>query len=202
MKKLLENKFGLKSLLESIPMGEARFSHRHRHDTNGVEGAARVADRHLALMARTGLRAAEMAWALDVSIDEIEVQLKTLSLRLGGKCSAARFVSDDDNETPAVRCKGKSSLRHDPDHPARPLLLDRALGALGGRIILVRGKIYLDGILANFRDLVIAAAAQGVEIHYPGLRPLPAAFHTGPSKSEGCRRKNSPPSLMSVHVPY
>jgi len=84
----------------------------------------------------------------------------------------------------------------------REPLLEQAINVLGGRIIPVGQTIYLNGISASFRDLVIAAAAQGVEIPYPGLRPLSAAFHTGPSGLGDRRRKKTASSDLSIHVPY
>ncbi|NQU69146.1 MAG: hypothetical protein HQ514_01275 [Rhodospirillales bacterium] len=172
-------------------MHDAKFVHQGWGDTGSVENPSRVVDRRLALMVRTGLRAAEMAWALEISINEIEAQLKTLSVQLGGDHRAVSSVSD---KTPDVL---PGSV-----HPARPPLLDHAIAALGDRIVLFKGEIHLDGRPANFRDLVVAAAAEGIKIHYPGLQPLPAAFHTGPSKSVARRRPKAPPSLMSIHVPY
>lgn len=172
-------------------MHDAEFVHPGWGGRGSVGNPSDVVDRRLALMVRTGLRAAEIAWALEISIDEVEAQLKTLSVQLGGDRRAASSVSDKTcNVLP-------ESVR-----PTRPPLLEHAIAALGSRIILFKGAIHLDGRPANFRDLVVAAAAEGINIHYPGLQPLPAAFHTGPSKSVARRRPKSPPSLMSIRIPY
>ena len=53
-------------------------------------------DRRLALMVQIGLRPAEIAWALEMSIDNIEVQLKNLSRHLGGHDPVAKSVSDEE----------------------------------------------------------------------------------------------------------
>jgi hypothetical protein len=184
-------KFQLKSQIGSVQMHDAEFVHQGWGHTEDGENPPDVVDRRLALMARTGLRAAEMAWALEISIDEIEAQLKTLSVQLGGDRRAESCVS------------GKTrNVLPGPVRPARPPLLDHAIASLGNRIVLFKGEIHLDGRPANFRDLVVAAAAEGIKIHYPGLQPLPAAFHTGPSKAGARRRPKLPLSLMSIHVPY
>lgn len=152
---------------------------------------AGVVDPRLALMVRTGLRAAEMAWALELSIDEIEVQLKALSVQLGGG-----------RQAPPIDVHKPDDVVPDTDRPIRPPLVERAISVLGGRVTHFRGNTYLDGRVANFRDLAVAVAAEGVEIYYPGLRPLPSAFHTGPSKAGFRRRTKSVRSLMSTHGPF
>lgn len=173
--------------------------HTDNANFGGLANIADVVDRRLALMVRIGLRPAEIAWALEVSIDEIESHLKKLSRQLGGQDHAAKPVSDEE----ASHTDGQTiAIAPAEVQPAREPLLEQAMSALGGRIILVGHKIYLDGVSASFRDLVVAAAAQGVEIPYPGLRPLPAAFHTGPSDLDGRCRKKSATSHLSIHVPY
>lgn len=167
--------------------------------TDGLENLADDVDRRLALMVRMGLRPAEIAWALDVSIDEIEAHLKNLCRQLGGQDPAAKSVSEEEASNTAIQT---IAIAPAEAQPAREPLLEQAVGVLGGRIVLVGQKIYLDGVSASFRDLVVAAAAQGVEIPYPGLRPLPAAFHTGPSELGDRRRKKSASSHLSIHVPY
>ena len=168
--------------------------HNEFVDFDSPETCNNVVDRRLSLMVKIGLRPAEIAWALDVSIDEIEAQLKILSRQLGGQEPPPKSNSGHEEDTGAITSSQA--------HSAREPLLEQAMSVLGRRIILAGSRFYLDGISASFRDLVVAAAAQGVEIPYPGLRPLPAAFHTGPSKSGSGRRKNPAPSFMSIHVPY
>jgi hypothetical protein len=199
MKKELEKEFKFISLPGSMPMGGARVLYQERDDTDGVKDSTCVVDRHLALMVRIGLRPAEMAWALDISIDEIDIRLKTLSAQFRGE---SRSAPSEPDATSAIPVPRSDEFMPGPDHPAGAPVLRQALGALGERVVLAKGEIHLDGKTVNLRDLVIAAAAEGVKIHYPGLRPLPAAFHTGPSKSSGGRRRKSPPSLMSVHFPH
>lgn len=140
-------------------------------------------ERRILQMIRAGLGAAEVAWALERSIDVIEARLKLLSVRFGGEGGRPIAVADgavqpdatEPSENQLPSCSAALPLNVSP--------LAQACLALDGRVEIVDGQTFLDEAPASIRDLVLAAAEDGVEIPYPGLHPLPAAFHGGPSSS-------------------
>ncbi len=154
---------------DSIPMWHGRHADPDHGSVDQDE------ERRILQMIRAGLGAAEVAWALERPIDAIEARLKLLSIRFGGEGGKPK---------PAAHTAAR------PETPAGPVALAlnasplaQASRALDGRVEIIDGRIFLDDAPVSLRDLVLAAAGGGVEIPYPGVHPLPAAFHGGPSIS-------------------
>lgn len=125
-----------------------------------------------------GVPVTTVAWALDRSVEEIAVRFRVL----GGGDTSLRPAPD--RAAPAI---GGHLARREPLPPAAPARPARtspvteAERVFRARLEVRDGLYLLDGRKVSLRELVLAAAADGTDIPYPGIRPLPESFHSGPS---------------------
>ena len=157
--------------------------------------AAGSIDRRFGILARSGLTATDIAWALDRSVEEVEARLGARRDPADGaeepvmaarETAIRRQVFANDNRRAAIHAATPRRRIVRPPSPAR-----LALKALGARAAEIDESYRLDGAPATLRDLVLAAAELGVTIPYPNLIPLPGIYHTGPSGSGGPARKHA-----------
>lgn len=153
-----------------------------------VAPGSRLEAKRILKMVRSGIGLRHMAWALGQPVTTVETRLRILlGMEREGRCRAGK--SRHDRASPMVRTSVPVRSRVPKGQGKRASPRDLALSALPGRAAEIGGALYLDGDRATLADLVTAAAARGVFIDYPGVRPLDKAFHSGPSAAPRVARR-------------
>ena len=98
----MRKEFELKSPPGSGLIDGVSVLHKRPKYGNCAEIAVGIVTPHLASMVRTGLRPAEMAWALDVSVYEIELRLKALSGQMRAELPFARHAPKKNARSRAI----------------------------------------------------------------------------------------------------
>lgn len=121
-----------------------------------------------------GLSATTVAWALERPVAEILTRFRVLR--------GARRPSGPAESAPAPATPS-APVAAAPPRPRRAASspIAEAERVLGERLDARDNDLRLDGRKATLSEVVQAAGALGARIPYPGLSPLPEAYHAGPS---------------------
>ena len=129
--------------------------------------------RRLLRLAHSGVELDHLQWAFGAPAAALEAALEAARRDFA---PAARPPANDNRAPPSPA-------------PVHAPPIERALETLGARAAETGRGLWLDGALTRGADLVAAARALGADIAYPGIAPLPKAFHTGPSALPRKRRR-------------